>query len=206
VVDLLETEKKLAILNYFSIIPAFEQAVHWILVSDLDFNQADCIDSVMQVIFSGSEEADAEYEWVRAYSFISLLKDQLPNTDLFMKIFSEQMQKTRKGHKLPSVSFDPQLQKSFLNTLPSDPNIKFFTFFANQQYEKAFTQAQVTFSPVNEAFKHCIKYKKDFSTAQHFVDYKPALGDLGINNLNLQDKPLFNSSKCSENFLSSVFN
>jgi len=206
VVDSLQTEEKLAVLNYFSVIPAFEQAVHWILVSDLDFSQVDCIESVMQVIFSGSEQADTEFEWVRAYSFISLLKDQVPNTDLFMKIFSEQMQKTGKGHKLPSISFDPELQKSFLSTLPSDPSLKFFTYFANQQYEKAFTEGHISFPPLYEAFKHCIKYKKDNATERFYVDYRPAVDDLGMNNLNLQDKPIFNTSKYSENFLSSVFN
>lgn len=203
---LLRTEEKLSILNYFSIIPTLEQAIHWILISDLDFNNEDCIKTAMQVIFSGNNEIDTEYEWVRAYCFISLLKDQVPNLDLFMHIFSQKMQETGKGHKLPNISFDPVLQKAFLCNLPEDPKIKFFTFFANFQFEQAFSQGHINIPQLYENFKKCIRYKKDLPIELVHVDYKPAFDGLELKNLNIQDKPAINASANSDNFFSNFIN
>jgi hypothetical protein len=190
VIEILTSDEKLQILRFFFVIQAVEQAVHWVLVSDLDWNMQETVESAMTVLFSCSGKVNSEFDIIRAYALIILVKDQVENPACFMKIFNEEIRKLGKAHKLANVSFESSLQRFFLENLPDVPEIRFFTFLANQMIETAFMEPLKSRDDLLTLFIHldkCYKIKKDISRETCFVDYKGDIDEGMMRNLSIQD-------------------
>ena len=134
----MENDEKLRILRAFATHGAIEQAVHWILASGMDWTGFDTIQNAMGIFFDNGQGVDEKYMWIRAYALINIVYSEERDSDRCMKAFVDLMEATRKFKLFPNIAFNTGLRKIYLEHLPSEPKIRFFTLIANKMYKSAF--------------------------------------------------------------------
>ena len=87
---------------------------------------------------SDQDQLEEKYMWIRAYAMIYIIHSKSSDNQQIMKNFIELMEVTKKYKFFPSVAFSSPLKNVFLNLLPNDPRLKFFTFISNKMYKTAF--------------------------------------------------------------------
>lgn len=188
--QILDNDGKLQILKFYHLILAIEQAVQWILVCGLNWNDLRTVQCVTNVIFSQAGDVNFEFQVVRAYAIINLVQDEIDDPGSFLKIFAEKVMEFGKAHKLVNVCFDGRLQMKFLDNLPDHLETKFFTFLNNHQVLRAFDleisrndDLMVLISQLSE----CFQVKRDDPKEFTFVDYRGDLDEDMFKNLSIND-------------------
>ena len=195
---MLDNAEKLHLLKFYHLILAVEQAVQWLLVGGLDWDERQTVECAANVIFSQAGGINLEFQFVRAYAIITLIQDEVRDPGFFLKIFAQKVMELGKAHKLANVSFEGRLQMKFLDNLPDSLETQFFTFLNNHQVSKAFSQGlsmSDDFMVLTSQLSNCFQFKRDDPKEFTFLDYKGDVDEYMLKNLTISDSNISRHQK-----------
>lgn len=180
---ILNNDEKLKVLRTFKIHGAVEQALHWVIASDIDWTSLESIQTVMGVFFDNDQGLlDERYMWVRAYALINVIHSEHSDCTRIIKAFVDLMETTQKTKFFPSLAFEGKLKETYLKCLPNNPKIRFFTLIANKMYKSAYdslaslpmndTEDLAYFKYLADSLKKYLNLLIDIPSKIHYVHVK----------------------------------